>query len=402
MGYGEVVESSERHLRELSASEGPILGYVYPHPPLELFLAHGITPSLVRTNPNVQGGFEASLQTFSCSLTRNLFSQRSSGGLSSLSGLLLPANTCDSLHNVADVWRHRFPEDRLFRLTYPAAGFGEDSVLFLAEELRILSESLKNTYGRPLSKDDLLAAVSLVNHFRDAAQTLYSCRVVDPGLVSYSEVARMVRAFLTIPNASTVDQIAKSASSASRVLDDNGMLPLAKSLQKGLLSGTLSDIKIAAESNIPRILVTGGMIEPQAVASLFKSSRKSGSDVVVLDLLSFGFKTAFTPPMNLEGDPFVAMSRSILGAPSEPTQEGLLGRLEFLKLLLSRLSIDGLVVCEQSFCDPDQFESPSLVKVASDLSVPVLRLPVDPELSDRARLEGRIESFLETVEGGQR
>jgi benzoyl-CoA reductase/2-hydroxyglutaryl-CoA dehydratase subunit BcrC/BadD/HgdB len=402
LSYGEVVEGSERHLKELSASGGPILGYVYPHPPLELFLAHGITPSLVRTNPSVQSGFEASLQTFSCSLTRNLFSQRSSGGLSPLSGLLFPSNTCDSLHNVADVWRHRFPEDKLFRLTYPAARSGDDSVQFLAEELRILSESLKNTYGRPLSKDDLLAAVSLVNHFRDATQTLYSCRVVDPCLVSYSEVVRMEREFLTIPNASTVDQIRKSASSASLILDERGQLSLAKSLQKGLLSGTPSDMKIAVESKTPRILVTGGMVEPQAVASLFKGSAKSGDEVVVLDLLSFGFKTAFTPPVNLEGDPFVAMSRSILGAPSEPTQEGLLGRLEFLKLLLSRLSIDGLVVCEQSFCDPDQFESPSLVKVASDLSVPVLRLPVDPELSDRARLEGRIESFLETLEGGQR
>jgi len=29
-------------------------------------------------------------------------------------------------------------------------------------------------------------------------------------------------------------------------------------------------------------------------------------------------------------------------------------------------------------------------------------LPIDPELSDRNRLEGRIHSFLETLEGGAR
>jgi benzoyl-CoA reductase/2-hydroxyglutaryl-CoA dehydratase subunit BcrC/BadD/HgdB len=318
-----------------------------------------------------------------------------------LSGVLFPNNTCDSLHNVADVWCHRFPEDRVFKLTYPVARFDEDSVQFLAEELMILSESLKNAYGHPLSKDDLLAAVSLVNDFRDAAQTLYSCRVVDPSLISYSAVARMVREFLTTPNASTAEQIGKSAGAASRILDEKGQFSLAKSLQKGMLSGTLNDVEINVESNIPRILVTGGMIEPQAVACLFKSSGKSDNEVVVLDLLSFGFKTVFTPPVILEGDPFVAMARSILGAPSEPTQEGLPGRLAFLKDLLSGLSIDGLVVCEQSFCDPDQFEAPSLVKVASDLEVPALRLPIDPELSDRARLEGRVQSYLETLEGGQ-
>jgi benzoyl-CoA reductase/2-hydroxyglutaryl-CoA dehydratase subunit BcrC/BadD/HgdB len=388
-------------LRELWASGRTILGYVYPHAPLELLLAHGITPSLLRANPSVQSGFEASLQTFSCSLARNLFSQRSKGQLS-LSVLLFPSNTCDSLHNVADVWRHRFPEDKIFRLTYPVARFDEDSVDFLAEELRILSESLKSTLGRPLSNDSLLTAVSLVNDFRNASQTLYSCRIVDPSLVSYSEVARMLRDFLTTPNVSTLRQISESAGAASQTLNARGQLSTAKSLQKRLLSDTLGDIEITAESKTPRVMVAGGMVEPQAIASLFQASTKFGDDVVVLDLLSFGFKTVFTPPVHLEGDPFVAMARSILGAPSEPTQEGLPERLEFLKLLLRRLSLRGLVVCEQSFCEPDQFEAPSLANAASEVGIPSVRLPIDPELSDRARLGGKIQSFLETLERGSK
>lgn len=401
LSYGELAENSEERLRKLSARGEVILGYVYPHAPLELLLAHGITPSLVRTNPSVQGGFEASLQTFSCSLTRNLFSQRSNGRLLSLSGLLFPSNTCDSLHNVADIWRYRFPGDKIFTLTYPAARFDEDSVHFLAEELRILSESLKKIFGRPLSNDSLLAAVPLVNNFRNAAQTLYSCRVVDPSVVSYSELTRMVRGFLTTPNTDTVRQISELASAASRILDARRQLGTVKSLQKALLTGKLGDIEIAVESKTPRVVVVGGMIEPQVIASLFKALTKFSGDVVVLDLLSFGFKTVFTPRVNLEGDLFVAMARSILGAPSEPTQEGLPERLEFLKLLLSRLGIRGVVVCEQSFCDPDQFEAPSLVNAASQVGVHSVRLPIDPELSDRARLEGRIQSFFETLEAGQ-
>jgi benzoyl-CoA reductase/2-hydroxyglutaryl-CoA dehydratase subunit BcrC/BadD/HgdB len=303
---------------------------------------------------------------------------------------------------VADVWRHRFPEDKIFRLTYPAAKFGEDSVHFLAEELRILSESLKNTLGHSLSNDSLMAAVSLVDSFRNAAQTLYSCRVVDPSFVSYSEVTRILRDFLTTPNLNTVHQISESAVAASKILDAKGQLSIAKSLQEGLLSGRLGDIEITGESNTPRVMVVGGMVEPQAIGSLFKASTRFRDDVVVLDLLSFGFKTVFTPPAHLEGDPFVAMARSILGAPSEPTQEGLPERLEFLKLLLRRLSLGGLVVCEQSFCEPDQFEAPSLVNAASEVGVPSVRLPVDPELSDRVRLAGRIQSFLETLEGGSK
>jgi benzoyl-CoA reductase/2-hydroxyglutaryl-CoA dehydratase subunit BcrC/BadD/HgdB len=401
LSYREVIDNLEQQLRELSGAGGTILGYVYPHSPVELLLAHGITPSLVSTRPNAQSGFEASLQTFSCSLTRNLFSQRSNGGLSFLSGVLFPSNICDSLHNVSDVWRRRFSEDRIFRLTYPAAKPSDDSIQFLAEELRILSQSLKKAYGRPLSMDALSAAVDLVNGFREAAQMLYSCRIVDPSVVSYFEMARLAKDFLTLPSAQAVDRINSSANAASEILEKKGQLTLAKSLRKELLDATLRDSRIEVESDVPRILVAGAMVEPTVIACLFKGSDKIGGEVIVLDLLSFGFKTAFTPLVDLAGDPFVAISRSILGA-SEPTQEGLPERLEFLKRVLSRLSIDGVVVCEQSFCDPDQFEAPPLLRAASEVNVASLRLPIDPELSDRSRLEGRIESFIETLQGGAR
>lgn len=363
-------------------------------------MAHGIIPSLLQADPNVRGGFEASLQAFSCSLSRNLFNQRSDGRLSHLSGLLFPGNACDSLQNVADVWRRRFPEDRIFRLTYPAARFDEDSIHFLAEELRIFSESVKGIYRVPLSDEKLQTALSLVNSFRHAAQTIYSCRILDPSLVSYCELASMVREFLAIPDTPAVDRVIKSASLASQKLGETGQLTAAKSLQSSLSSGTLNGIQISVESNIPRILVIGGMTELEAIASLFKNSARRRGELVVLDLLSYGFKTVFTPVPVLQGDVFVAIARSILGAPSEPTQEGLPKRLEFLKQLLSRLCIDGLVICEQSFCDPDGFEAPSLVNAASEVGVRSVRLPMDPELSDRARLEGRIQSFIETLEGG--
>jgi benzoyl-CoA reductase/2-hydroxyglutaryl-CoA dehydratase subunit BcrC/BadD/HgdB len=402
LSYEDVVKSSEQRLAGLSSDGRTILGYVYPHIPIELFLAHGITPSLLWADPNVRGGFEGSIQTFACSLTRNLFSRRSMDGLSSFSGILLPNNTCDSLLNVGDVWRYRFPQDKIFRLTYPAARFDEDSVQFLAEELRILSESLKNVFGRSFSQDDLRAAVALVNRFRDGAQTLYACRMVNSSLLPYAGIVQLVRNFLTFPDTEAVDQISESALDASKRSEGAGELRTVNMLKKELMNGALSDDKIAADSKRPRIIVVGGMTEPLAIESLFNAAGRFGEDVLVTDLLSFGFKTVFTPPVNLDGDPFAAMSRSILHAPSEPTQEGLPKRLELLKLLLSKLSIDGLVICEQSFCDPDQFEAPSLLKVAAEAGVPVVRLPIDPELSDRARLEGRIQSFLETLEGSAR
>jgi len=399
LSYEDVVKSSENRLAALASGRGNLLGYVYPHIPLELFLAHGITPSLLWADPTVRSGFEGSIQTFACSLTRNLLSRRSTGGLSLFAGVLFPGNTCDSLLNVGDVWRHRFPHDKVFRLTYPAARLGEDSVQFLAEELRILSDSLKDEFGVSFSENDFRAATALVNRFRGNAEKLYAARMIDSKLFPYQGLVRLVRDFLTFPDSAIADQMNESALEVSRRAEAAGKLGTVNLLKAELLSGALSPAKLVADSKGPRVAVVGGMTEPLAVESLFNSAGRTRGEVLVTDLLSFGFKTVYTPPVNLDGDPFTAMSKAILNAPSEPTQEGLPTRCEFLRRLISKLSINGLVICEQSFCDPDQFETPSLLKVASDLGVQTVRLPVDPELSDKARLQGRVQSFLETLEG---
>jgi len=146
-----------------------------------------------------------------------------------------------------------------------------------------------------------------------------------------------------------------------------------------------------------RILVVGGMVEPQAIATIINSIEGIDDSILVLDLLSFGYKSVFAPPLDMTGDPFEEMAKSILAAPGEPTQEGLHQRMDFLKNLVETLQIDGLIICEQSFCDPDQFEAPSIEKAASKAGIRTVRIPLDPELSDRARIEVKIQTFLESL-----
>ncbi len=415
LSYGEVIENSIQRLRNLTQKGGLIVGYLYPHTPIELLMAHGLTPSLMRVNPSTTAGFEDSLQTFSCSFSRNMYSQRANGELSSLSGVLFPGNTCDALQNVADVWRYRFPDDKILRLTYPATIQTEHSVEFLANELRILSETITETFGKPISATELSDAASVVNDFREIMQFLYAARIYDSTAISYTELVRMLRDFLTAPERNIVDEMTESYRSIRQMLEDNGNLKSVDLLKEGLLRRDLEKVVVPNVQDGPRIVIAGGMVEPQAIASLVNGLDDVSDSIIALDLLSFGYKTVFTPkilippnqrglkpigsaPEQHYGGPFKAMARSILGAPLEPTQEGLSNRLDFLKQLLVKVGAHGLVVCEQSFCDPDEFEAPSLEKAAEDVGIPSLRFPIDPELSDRGRLEGRLQTFLETIE----
>jgi benzoyl-CoA reductase/2-hydroxyglutaryl-CoA dehydratase subunit BcrC/BadD/HgdB len=180
-------------------------------------------------------------------------------------------------------------------------------------------------------------------------------------------------------------------------MESKGLLDIIDSILSSLQGKSLSKIEAFKPPTGPRILVVGGMIEPQAIATIINNIDGIDDSILVLDLLSFGFKSVFTPPLRKNEDPFEEMAKSILAAPGEPTQEGLNHRMDFLKNLVETLYIDGLIICEQSFCDPDQFEAPSIEKAASKVGIRTVRIPLDPELSDRARIEVKIQTFLESL-----
>ncbi|MFW9918931.1 MAG: 2-hydroxyacyl-CoA dehydratase subunit D [Candidatus Thorarchaeota archaeon] len=399
MSHGEAIDSSTERLRTLNERGGIIVGYLYPHTPIELILAHGLTPSLIRVSPIVSSGFEDSLQTFSCAFSRNIFSQRARGGFVEFDGFLFPGNTCDALQNVGDVWKQRFPKDKVFRLTYPVSSYSAGSIDFFTEELKILSAAIAEIYGKPFSPTDYAAAVSLVNDFRHAAQFLYASRIINPATISYSDLVELVTHFLIAPEQQVLDDADERVAAAESILKEHDQVALTENLMRGLIASNLTDISLEKAITGPRLLVVGGMVDPQNLAGLFAGLENSSDDVVGLDLLSFSFKSVFTPEVGPKGDPFRSMAESILRAPAEPTQEGLTQRTTYLKELMRSIPFDGLVVCEQSFCDPDEFETPSLLRAADDVGIPSLRLPIDPEISDRGRLVGRLQTFLETLEG---
>lgn len=394
-----VLEQSGTDLRELVKAGEEIIGYIYPHTPLELLLAHGLTPSLLRAIPGISSGFEESLQTFACSYIRNLYNQRTNEQLPSITGLLFPSNTCDSLQNLTDIWKVRFPDDRIYRLIYPVTRYADDdsALVYLTKELELLSEKIESTLNRPFMIDNYERAVSMVREFRLDAQFLYSARIVDPEVLSYAELSRLVRSFLTAPVAIVASDIHRVSVSVKEKMQSRGLLDSINSIMASFQEKDFSKVEPFEHPSGPRLLVVGGMVEPQAIASIINSIDGVSDSIPVLDLLSFGFKSVFASPIDKNGDPFEEMAKSILAAPGEPTQEGLKYRMKFLKNLVEALSIDGLIICEQSFCDPDQFEAPSIEKAASEAGIRTVRIPLDPELSDRARIEVKIQTFLESI-----
>jgi benzoyl-CoA reductase/2-hydroxyglutaryl-CoA dehydratase subunit BcrC/BadD/HgdB len=397
--YDSRITARHQAIQDLISAKLDLIGYIYPHAPLELFLAHNLTPTLLWADPQIPGAYESSLQTFCCAYSRNLFSQRSKERLPPLKGIVFPGGTCDSLQNLGDVWRARFPNDIILRLTYPVANDGA-ATTYLSEELRDLNKLLEIRLGTRFSMAKYQQAVALIAEFRAASQFITAARILQPLLYPYLEYTRLVRHFLTAPNVQNLQAIEDIASHLQDELRKTQQLPTVEALRYGLLTGNLPEHIDIHTKDEPRIMIMGGMVDPEGIAIHFNNAKTNANldDVeITFDLLSFTFRTTFAKAPNLQGDPFNEMAQSILSAPSEPTQEGLPDRLEFTNQIFDRLKISGLIVCEQSFCDPDQFEVPDVLKLAEKKKILTVRVPLDPEFSDRARLEGRLQSFLETL-----
>jgi len=399
ISYDSLITQRRRIIQDQIADKSELVGYIYPHTPIELFLAHDFTPTLLWAEPALTGAYEASLQTFCCAYSRNLFSQRAKQQLPSLKAIVFPGGTCDSLQNLGDVWRARFPDDSVLRLTYPVVN--DDAALtYLAEELRDLSNHLEVILGSRFSMKKYQQAAALVAEFRAAAQFISVARILQPSIFPFLEYTRLIRQFLTAPTAQSLQKIEEVATQMQDELRKNQLLPIAEALRYGLLTGHIPDQINLQSKGEPRIMIMGGMVDPVGIAVHFENAKSSANleEVeIAFDLLSFTFRTIFTKAPNLHGDPFFEMAQSILSAPAEPTQEGLRARLGFLDQVFDKLYITGLILCEQSFCDPDQFEVPDTLKLAEKKKLFTVRVPLDPEFSDRARLEGRLQSFLETL-----
>ncbi len=388
-----------KSLRQYASEGHCIIGCIYPSFPIELFLAHKLIPSLLWADPNVPSAFEASLQTFCCGFARNLFSQRANNLLTPLSALFFPGNRCDSLQNLGDVWRFRFPEDKVLRLNYPSSKESEATTKYLVEELQSLSRTIEEFFGHPFSQKEFSRAVGLTAQFRAATQFIAAARLLQPQVLPYSKYAELVCRFLTTPSPESLLQLENTLTTIRQALDKTQLVPTTEALSYALLHHQFDEVVISPDTSGLRIAVIGGMVDPEAFASLFNNaaSETAPNAEIVLDLLSFGFRTVFAQPPRLHGNPFEEIARSLLSHFTEPTQEGLPERLIFLKMALTKFAIDGLIICEQSFCDPDGFEAPAVTSVAVKAGIPTLRLHLDAELSDRARLENKIQSFLETL-----
>jgi benzoyl-CoA reductase/2-hydroxyglutaryl-CoA dehydratase subunit BcrC/BadD/HgdB len=302
-----------------------------------------------------------------------------------LDGVIVP-NTCDIIFSMQYFWKTlvtRSKEPSLISgmdikpfvhyINYPEKVTGREVVTYYMEVLREFKQGMERDLSRGISDEDLRRAVAVYNQDKAQMKRMYEMRKQDPPLVSGYDAWTIANAGLMMPK----DEHAAALKSYLDDLESQGT---------HAPGGT-------------RIYLSGSAMD-WVNAEVIKLVEESA--VVVSDDLCVGTRS-FWNPLDPSLAPLEAIARRSLGTACprstvmEPIPEN---RWAHIRDTIQGFDVDGVIFYVLKCCDGRLSEYPHLKdKLREELGLPVLYLEGDYTTEGVEQMRGRVEAFIEMIEG---
>jgi benzoyl-CoA reductase/2-hydroxyglutaryl-CoA dehydratase subunit BcrC/BadD/HgdB len=350
----------------MKEDHGKLVGFTCAYTPLPLIDAAGFTPYRIfpmGDSPDQAGSL---LHDNICPHVKRVLDRAMAEDLPELAGTVF-MDSCESMRRLADAWRFVHPSGRQVTIDLPFYE-NEESVRYLAGQLKILSDTLSEWAGEPVTSGALLESI---HRYSGLAMRIR-------GLEREAAEGRMSRSVLqAILNRSVTQPVAATLSD----LDDLERNPA----------------PFDAVGRAP-VLIFGNVMPDPETLMLFE---ESGCLIVDLDTCTGARQHVFYE-MEQGEDPYVRLARSSLARPpcarsvfpDEP------GRMARLVLEAARRSgARGVVAHVMKFCDPYLARIPAVLETLKREKIPSLILEGDCTLRSFGQYRTRIEAFAEILSG---
>ncbi len=353
-------------IKDWKEKNNKVIGFFCSYIPEEILCAADILPYRVRpTGCTETASADVYMAPVNCTFVRCCLEFAIKGVYGFLDGLV-SMNSCDHIRRLYDICRYKAKYPYMHFLSVPHK-ISDEAIQWYKDEIDNFKESLETSFGIKITEEKLSDAIKLHNETRNLLKRLYDLREREDVPIKGSDVLSIT--------------LAASAAPKERF---NGLVR--KLLEElGGVQG-LSGYRA-------RLMVVGSACDDPAFIEVVEDL----GGLVVADSLCFGSRY-FEQPVEVNGELSLALAKSYLNRPSCARMSG--GepeRWEFIKQMVERLKVDGIIYQRLRSCDLWGGELLYLRKKLKESEIPLLELEREYWLTGVGQLKTRVEAFLELI-----
>jgi bzd-type benzoyl-CoA reductase N subunit len=343
-----------------------VIGFLCCYVPEEIIYAAGMLPYRIRATgcaKTNQG--DVWMSNFSCSFARSCLEFALDGRYDFLDGLVA-SDSCGQAHRLYDNWRFKAGRSFMHFLTVPRKS-SESAITWYREEMVNLKEGLEEFFGIAITRESLEKAIKTYNETRKLLRELYELRRSDPPPITGLQSQSLVLAAMSMGK------------------DQYNHL-LRRYLEKIMGSEPITNYRA-------RLMIIGSALDDPTFIKIIEDQ----GGLVVTDAQCFGSRYLWEP-VEIEGDIMSSLAKSYLNRATCPRMmDQHVVIFSFIKDMVQRFKVDGIIYQKMKFCDLWGGESLFLERKLKESKIPFLALQREHIITNKEQIATRVEAFIEMI-----
>jgi benzoyl-CoA reductase/2-hydroxyglutaryl-CoA dehydratase subunit BcrC/BadD/HgdB len=366
--FEELLESPQNRLIDQAVQDGRIpIGYSCSFVPEALLMTDKLFP--VRMHAPGLAGTELAdnyLSSFVCSYARGLLEFEMDGRFDFLQGSVF-VPSCNHMQRLYDNLVYLKKSDFNHILDVPRK-VNKDTLVWMTEELKILSDKLTATFNLDMCDASLGKAMRQWNDFVSVIHAIGELRKQPNPPITGTEFHQIVMASLASPK--------------------DLILPYILDFKKEL------EAREGIKKYRARLMVVGGHLQDPEFIKIIESQ----GGLVVADRFCTGTIPGFkTIELNGENPYKILAEHTFAKTLCPRMMEDFSNRLNMIIDTVNEYKVDGVVLEIIKFCDLWGVDSMPLVTALREKGIPVLKLEREYRLGSEGQLRTRVQAFIESM-----
>jgi len=289
------------------------------------------------------------------------------GGYGGVLAVLIPT-LCDSLKCASQNWKYAVPSIEMIPVNYPQNRDSKGAFDFLYQQFFKIKKNLERISGGCIKEDALKQAIAIDNYHSDVMNQFLDLVSSYPAEVSPENRSYVIKSGYFMDKAEHTKLVQK-------------LIEELKKMQPKRFRGI-------------RVVTTGIIADSPDLLKLFAENKISiAADEVAHESRQFRVKIKQD-----EKDGIAGLVRQYLNRYGCSTViGGQMKREELICQLVEKYQADGVVMLMTKFCDPEEYDYPSIKEALEKQKIPLLTIEVDKQIVNYGQASTALQSFQEMI-----